>query len=833
MSQPSTPPRTDSIHSPHYEGIKYYDRFARVHLTGEVTWDSISTLVDSIDTALDHFRIETVELVIASDGGDVSALNYYIDALDRWRDHADLRSGGDKQGVLRTRVSTGSAASAAAVMLSLGDKRYVDRHASLLYHHGRGRLPHGEGLTSQRAYQISKELKHIDNRIAERLAGRAFESHEKERELTKEVQNSSSLYERWISKEEEFEKYWEYYRDNESEERALKCLLGELSDFHELSDKESSKKKIEIKELFERLNEKVKEALENEKTVALEEFKKLYNRLASQELWISPYIALTLRLIDHIGAVPDAKKKPVPEEKSFVVKEWRALWPDGHFPLMYLKRHILIFGQTGSGKTVSGILPVVNGIIASGPEKVGAALIIDPKKEIYNAFKGTKKIEKFDPSKSFLNMMQFDWDLGKDIKRGKWKTVAEKIVKRAASLDKNSPAKILFGESVDNANAAFFMRQGSDFAISIIALMLMLLDQNAPTNRKEGRKWAEGNERVEKWVQSLFVRIKRGGNIFALLNWALTSELVLVDHDEMDRMKSMPLFADIAKLRRELGMLTFEAEDLLNRLTDYWPSAFKGRGQYSGTLSEALNVCIPFVEDVVEECLFFGCEPSYFRSDLRPGRKLRDFKHDVAVREEKGIWKPEAGSQSLVLYQPKKGRGAEALIATSLKALFFESVLSDPDREEGEEKLPLAAYVADEFQRFATSDEVHGEQSYLDTCRSFNAFCVLACQTEASLRFVFSVNSKNRDQSRSSLDILRTNTGTQFFFRTGDQDTIKLLRELSPSRPGLELPTVVNPPNVLVEGECYVSLPDGRFERNRLEPFGAGSENVEEDESNE
>ena len=44
----------------------------------------------------------------------------------------------------------------------------------------------------------------------------------------------------------------------------------------------------------------------------------------------------------------------------------------------------------------------------------------------------------------------------------------------------------------------------------------------------------------------------------------------------------------------------------------------------------------------------------------------------------------------------------------TLKALFFESVLMDKDRERAGHTLPLVAYVADEFHRFITADRLHG-----------------------------------------------------------------------------------------------------------------------------
>ena len=85
-----------------------------------------------------------------------------------------------------------------------------------------------------------------------------------------------------------------------------------------------------------------------------------------------------------------------------------------------------------------------------------------------------------------------------------------------------------------------------------------------------------------------------------------------------------------------------------------------------------------------------------------------------------------------MLFQPARD-GLDNLVAVALKGLFFESVLDDPDRAGGGAELPLVGYVADEFHRFATSDPLHGEQSFLDTCRSFGAFCLLACQSVASI----------------------------------------------------------------------------------------------------
>ena len=105
-----------------------------------------------------------------------------------------------------------------------------------------------------------------------------------------------------------------------------------------------------------------------------------------------------------------------------------------------------------------------------------------------------------------------------------------------------------------------------------------------------------------------------------------------------------------------------------------------------------------------------------------------------------------------MLFQPSR-EGPDTLFAIALKALFFEAVLNDPDRIRGGTDLPLVGYVADECHRFVTSDPVHGEQSFLDTCRSFGGFCVLACQSVSSLTHALA-GAGDRVQNEAAIEVL-------------------------------------------------------------------------------
>ena len=92
--------------------------------SGELTWESATELANRIDTLTMRYFYKRIELVIHSPGGLAAALEHLARAIAGWRE----------RGVhLRTRV-VASAASAAAVLLSMGDERIAEPEARLLYH---------------------------------------------------------------------------------------------------------------------------------------------------------------------------------------------------------------------------------------------------------------------------------------------------------------------------------------------------------------------------------------------------------------------------------------------------------------------------------------------------------------------------------------------------------------------------------------------------------------------------------------------------------------------------------------------------------------------------
>ena len=171
-----------------------------------------------------------------------------------------------------------------------------------------------------------------------------------------------------------------------------------------------------------------------------------------------------------------------------------------------------------------------------------------------------------------------------------------------------------------------------------------------------------------------------------------------------------------------------------------------------------------------------------------------------------------------MLYQPARD-GADTLVAVALKALFFEAVLDCPERARSGDALPLVGYVADEAHRFLTSDPLHGEQSFLDTCRSFGAACVLACQSVASLEHALAHRGGSTAQNEGAVAMLWSNTASKLVFRSTDPHTAGRVAELCPYRPDIAGVTRVRPVSTLATGECYALLADGRFERRQLQGF--------------
>ena len=297
--------------------------------------------------------------------------------------------------------------------------------------------------------------------------------------------------------------------------------------------------------------------------------------------------------------------------------------------------------------------------------------------------------------------------------------------------------------------------------------------------------------------------------------------MALAHHMLMDAFKLERVGAWAGLLEKLSSDASFEDEDLesnptlLSHVRYFSELAAKAETQYLGVHGSANGCFREISEGAAAGTLYFGCEPYWdsVKREEKSGTNLElravSFASVLGDREK----------QRVFVLQPEL-QGSD-FIGRALKALFFESVLRDERRQKAGHDEPLVAYVADEFHRFITADRVHGEQSFLDTCRSFGVFCVLATQSTASMTHALLEIEANDLKVNSAIAIILNNTGTKLFFRTTDVATKQRLGLLAPvsTRPGLQSVVDVRPPTTLAPGECYAMAVDGRFARAQLKQW--------------
>ena len=746
-----------TFHHEHDRGV--------VDFSGDLSWDEARAIADAGDTLVDCYFYTDVELRISSSGGLLAALDYCLDALRRWR----------ARGVqIRTHV-VDCAESAAALLLSLGDQRIVEPDARLLYHSVRY-LVHGP-VTAGRIAQIHDDLADHDMRVFDQLVDRAMRDASVAGSVPAGAESSDRL--------------------------VLEHLVGA-----EVGPGRNGARRIRT--LARALGRCVARAVREGDPLALS---RIYQALFALDVPISPALARTLRLIDHVGRPASARPLPA-GSPGLSVPEWRALCPpDGDVVRELLLRNLLALGETGSGKTRSFILPLLFALLRTPPGRFGGAFVVDPKRELAPMLERAApgRVRLVRASDLVLNVMGGATQaLESELAAGRWLSAATRIVMRLVSFVPTSPAHVLVAHYVTNSNGEFFDREGTEFMVTVLAFVLMVTAPDAPSPDD----WLDDDDEALGWLRALLSRARGsegrpGPNAVALASWALGSALTQSPSDTpgVGLVKRQWLFTRVARCASSVWTCG-EARDVLDRVLHYWTPMVAIDKQYAGVLATARTVCEEFANPSVSTTLYFGCEAGYCAARAAATASSPDFPRLVS----------RDGDGSLILFQPSRGV-VGSVTAMVLKSLYFEAVVTDPDRLGGRTDMPLVAYVADEFHKYATSDPLHGEQSFLDCCRGFGAFCALACQSVASVEHALACGAGNGAQDHAAVEILWTNCASKFFFRSTDPKTSSRVDDLSPFRPGLAGVTRVRPLSTLAPGECYAALADGRFERRQLAPF--------------
>lgn len=558
--------------------------------------------------------------------------------------------------------------------------------------------------------------------------------------------------------------------------------------------------------------------------------------------------------------------------KTLPVYEWRALYPDG-VPWEYLCRHCMILGETGSGKSKSGILPIVKAIVEQARHadqkkdkpRVGCLLVIDPKQEIVNYLaswfeKAENKAEKMEnirlrkletkPPGFCLNLMAHEDLPGNRESKSYYIDRAKAVFRMTASLIPQHAASVLLNRNRGGENN-FWDQQGTSYASAMVAAMMMLSDflddedgekkdirlkalryycrTNVSVNENqlemlmdlveeslehknilhssqrlfmifggnEGRETLMGVvQRIESLIERLPKRVKQ---------LAKKAEELADKAEELAEVEE-----ELAKKAEELAALPTanSVRGILEALQQFASSFSGDNDRYVGSVMASVHNCFfQIADDDAAESLFFGVEP---------GKRERELNFAEAVRPGKDVL-------DIFIYSPDMARSSAELVGRSLKANYFAAVLNDPDRKNFDRQAgnsghaeSYAGYIADEFHRFITDDMHHGEQSFLDTCRSFGGFCLLACQAVESMRHALLSIGSDRDKVDSAIGILLNNTATKLFFRATD---IATTDRLAPVMPRGKFGDVLlsRPLSSLKPGEGYAVLADSRVVRRQLD----------------
>ena len=781
---------------------------ATVAFSGALDWAGAAELVDVVDMLVGHYFYARLELVVTSGGGDTDALEHVLGAMGRW----------ERTGVRLCTVATVEASSAAATLVSLGTERVAAPHARLLYHHVLARArSESATLTADEARAMHEGLVRANALFAQRLAERALRDRGGAGGVAASAEGSD------------------------------RAVLEQLAGRGARRGRHGAGKRRDahaVDHLVRALGQRVEDAVARGDATALA---RLYLALADVDAPISAALARTLRLVDRVDelGLSGAPVRPTQRDEALVVPQWRALYPpDGAVPLAALTRHTLVLGETGSGKSASAVLPVLAAAVRAPRSRVGAALVIDPKRELEPAVAALapERLRRVEASGTVLNLMQGErWSLEADLDAGRYLSAAVRVVRRAVSFVPDLPARVVEGRSA--GRDPYWDLEGTDLLVTVLAVLLMLLRPGAPEPRSRvagdasARRWAQALERRARGVGS-----ERGPNLLSLAAWALRGTLMrhcapgrppggcasedgsavetsgadascayapcIVFEGSLSSRSSGDgdwLFGRVARTLLGNGeRWSQEGGDVLERVVAYWEPLAAVERQFAGVLGSAVASAAPFASPAVASTLYFGVEPGC----LGARRERLDFARAVS----------RVGEGAVFVFQPARDQ-LDNLVAVALKALYFEAVLADPDRVHGDVGMPLVLYVADEFQRYITSDVVHGEQSFFDTCRSHRAACMVACQSVASLEHALSEGAGGARRDAAALGVLWTNTANKLVFRTTDPATAHRLEGLCPHRPGLVDVVRARPPSTLGVGECYAALADGRFERRQLEPL--------------
>ena len=501
----------------------------------------------------------------------------------------------------------------------------------------------------------------------------------------------------------------------------------------------------------------------------------IYGRLFQIDRPISPELAATLGFLDRAvmidssaslvhDTVPSCPSVPIPFAS-----------PTGELARETLIRHILVLGDDPVAATRFYLAPLLAALAAAPEGDLGTVLVLDPGPELSAVLQilPPDDLLEFPPGPLVLDLMSGSHELASALERGQWIRAAVLILERTLSLVPGSPARVLSensGRIVD-----LVIREGVSRAVSAVGFVLMLVSE--PFHRRDVLLPDDG---ADRWLCTDLIERARGGegelgpNVLSLASWLLAVAPARI------LTAAWEAFAGLGDEEWEVHHGLFHAGHALSGARDH----------ARAVLAVAQAVLSPFTAPGATS-LYFGCEPG-----LKQGEPLH---LDAIVSRS---------TRARLLVHAPRDTTTGVLVATALKECFFKAVLDAPEPDSAGPTAALCGYVARDFERYMSAVD----RRFLD---HRGAFALLASRSLSAIEHAI----PDAPGAEPLLSHALSACGTKVFLRSTDPRTQDSARSLAPRRPGQPDVLDVRPLSGLGPDECYLSAPDGRFERRRLSPW--------------
>ena len=532
--------------------VSHHRDHASVLLDGDLDWPLVHDVVRAIEDAVDHYCYACIELRVRSPGGSNEVLGYLLERLDAWRG----------RGVrFRTRA-LGRTASAAALLVALGDERLADAGATLRFH---GASMYREGdVNAQMAAALHDKLTRANDRMFRRLVDRVLEGPHVPGDAGAQA----------------------------TDREVLEALCTDA--VPEPGGTARARRQVHADALGRIVDTAI---VERDRSTLIP----IFRTVLALGRPLSPDLCATLGLLDRAAECDSSASLDHETAPSRPAGSIPFASPEGEIARETLIRHVLVLGDDATASTSFCLAPLVAALARAPEGEVGPVLVLDPSAELRAALQSLAPdgVLELRPDSLVLDLMSGSRELACALAGGRWIRAAILIVERTLALVPGSPARVLKDTSGQVVEPV--VREGLSLAVSAVGFIAMLL--SLPPERLG--EWLSGGDEDESRLIALArgAEGERGPNVLSLASWLLGAVPGL-----------LPASAAKAAWKR-LGKPGSEEWEVHRGLADAGP-ALSGAGDHAhAVLAVAQSLLSPFAAPGARTSLYFGCEPGARETD--------------------------------------------------------------------------------------------------------------------------------------------------------------------------------------------------------------------------